>query len=63
MVSRVAGQTGVLVLVCLKPAAASEVMQNVRGSCFDWKIAGPGLATEKSWTPLLRIGDANSNAA
>ena len=27
------------------------------------EIAGPGLATEKPWIPLLRISDATSNAA
>jgi hypothetical protein len=27
------------------------------------RLGGPRPATEKSWTPLLRIGDANSNTA
>jgi hypothetical protein len=48
---------------CLKPAAASDLMQSVPRSCFDRRLLGPGLATEKPWTPLLRIGDATSNAA
>jgi hypothetical protein len=27
------------------------------------RLRGPRPPTEKSWTPLLQIGDANSNAA
>jgi hypothetical protein len=61
MVSRLQGQTGML--RCLKPAVASDLMQQVLGKLLRLADWGPKTSNRKVLDPLLRIGDANSNAA
>jgi hypothetical protein len=43
------GETGVL--GCLRPAAASDLMQKVLRSWFDWQIAGPKTTNRKVLDP------------
>jgi hypothetical protein len=47
-VSQVARQG---VLGCLRPAAASDLMQKALRSCFDWQIAGPKTTNRKVLDP------------
>ena len=47
-------------LGCLKPATACQCTNSWEVASTDW---GPKTSNRKVLDPLLRIGDANSNAA